>query len=54
MHNDDTELRMIVSSNNHRLEQADFAVVYHSPSIEAGPDMALFQKFKGGELSGCH
>ena len=27
---------------DHRPEQADFAVVYNSPSIGAGPDVALF------------
>ena len=34
-----------------RLEQTDFAVVYNSPSIGAGPSIVLFQKFKDGESS---
>ena len=32
-------------------EQADFAVVYNSPLIGAGPYIALFQKLIGGEPS---
>ena len=36
---------------DHRCNQADFAVVYDSPSIGTGPDIALFQKFEGGEPS---
>ena len=35
---------------DHRPEQADFAVVYDSP-IKAGPDIALFRKLEGGEPS---
>ena len=33
-----------------RPEQADFAVVHDSPSIEAEPDRAVFQKLEGGKL----
>ena len=34
-----------------RLERTDFAVVYDSPSIGAGPSIALFPKFEDGEMS---
>ena len=36
---------------DHRPERADFAVVHDSPSIRAGPNVALFRKFEGGEPS---
>ena len=36
---------------DHRPEQADFAVVYNSPSIGAGRDVVLFRKLEGGEPS---
>ena len=35
-----------------RLERTDFAVVHNSPSIGAGPSVALFWKLEDGELSG--
>ena len=43
--------RFCVNFEDHRPEQADFAVVYNSPSIRAGPNIALFRKLEGGELS---
>ena len=36
---------------DHSPEQADFAVVYDSPSIGAGPDKELFRELEGGEPS---
>ena len=40
------------TSEDHRLEWANFAVVYDSPTIRAGPGTALFQKkLEGGEPS---
>ena len=36
---------------DHRPKRAEFTVVHDSPSIGAGPDIALFQKLKGGEPS---
>ena len=32
-----------------RLERTDFAVIHDSPSIGAGPSIALFQKLEDGE-----
>ena len=34
-----------------RLKRTDFTVVHDSPSIRAGPSIALFQKLEDGELS---
>ena len=36
---------------DHRPEQADFAVVYDSPLIGAGQDIVLFRKLESGEPS---
>ena len=36
---------------DHRSKQADFAVIYDSPSIRAGLDVALFRKLESGEPS---
>ena len=34
---------------DHRPKQADFAVIYDSPSVGAWPDIALFRKLERGE-----
>ena len=49
---DSSKVQVTVSTfEDQRPKQADFAVVHNSPSIEAGPDVGLFQKLKGGEPS---
>ena len=57
---DSNEIQVSVSTfEDHRPERANLAVVHYSPSIGAGPGIALFRKLQGAirqgfVLESCH
>ena len=52
-----TNVKFMAILKAYRLEQTDFTIIYDSPSICAGPDVAFFDHELSDKvfvLKGCH